>query len=327
MVRKRYRSAVALVATTLPLTLGAACGGPGASALHETTTPVSGEAESDERRLPTPPEEGVIGAWECTFASADVPVTHTENPSPEATAAFARGTAARDEGRFEEAITAYGEALRLDPTFSRAAYALGVVLAGVHREEEAVLAFERVIASDPTSIDALFNLGILFYVNGEAETALRYWLRARTLAPRDLDATKKVVQAYHALGRFREAAVERRELRRIRACSEDRAVRSIPSFVIDQFDVGEEHVLVFELFEPNPTWTVFYAFQVVRGDQPIRVIQLESDPVSREQGVVALLGIHYPDNRHFTTRQSFEALPTYESLRPAAIELIRESAE
>lgn len=305
-------------AWTIATLLGAtACGG---AQSPRSTAP----AEADGTVLSLP-EEPRLEPGACNFPTPDVPLSHAEAPSTEARAVFEAGTAAVHEQDLETARERFAEALRLDPTFSLAAYALGATLVELRRDDEATLAFERVIASDPTSVDALYDLGLLRYDHGELDAALELFQRAHALAPREIDFGKKVVQALLALDRFEEAAVMRREVRRIRACSDDEEVRALRSFVIDQFDVGDEHVLVHEVFEPDPQWTVFYAFQVIRGEQAVRAIQLESDPVSREHDIVALFGIDYPDGRHFTTDHGFSLLPTYEALRPLARELVRES--
>lgn len=309
-----------VLSVTTCIVASTACGGV-TNIADDSTTPATTTLV-----LPTPPEEGRLGTWSCAFTTPDVPPVHIENPTAAATGMYEQGLIAARDGRAEDARSAFADALVEDPTFSLAAYSLGVVLLSLGRDDEATLALERVVAGDPSSIDALYRLGVLHLAHEEFEQARGYLQRAVSLAPRELELAKKLVQALHGLGLFEQAAHARREVRRIRACSDDPDIGALRAFVIDQFTLGEERVLVYEVFDPDPEWTVYYAFQVVRGDQAVRAVQLESDSLSRARGVAAGLGIDFPDDRHFTTDRTFPTLPSYEVLRPLAIELIRESA-
>lgn len=261
----------------------------------------------------------------CEFAAPARPTVPDAMPSAEATAAYERGVAATTEGSYEVARAAYAAALAADPAYSTAAYDLGVSLVRLDRIDEAIVAFETTTRLDPASIDAFYNLGLLHAGRGEHESALDAYRHARALAPREFDLTKKVAQELNALGRFEEAEVERLEARRIRDCSDDPALVRMTAFVIEQLSVDGETVFVYEVLEPDPTWTVHYAFRVVVDDAAVRAIQLESDPVSRESGVAALFGVAYPDSRHLTTSHTFRTLPRYGELRATAIELVRAS--
>lgn len=301
------------VAVALGVFVVAACGGTVAPA---TTVPDVAQADAAMSRA---------AAGFCDFPAADAPAAHEEHPSDPARNAYERGLEETELEDYGAAQAAYAEALSLDPTYSTAAYNLGVSLVRLGRDEEAVAAFERAVTIDPTSVDALYNVGLLRYQRREFDAALGAFRRARVLAPREFDLTKKIVQSLHALGRFDEAAVERREARRVRACSDRADVREMTAFVIDQLEVDGETVYVYEIFEPDPQWTVYYSFRVIVGDRAVRAIQLESDPVTREQGVAALFGVDFPDERHFTTPRAYRDLPEYGAIRETALEIVRAS--
>lgn len=305
------RLALLLVCSSVGVVVG--CGGATTSQ-SGTTSQRTAEMEREAGRI-------------CDFPGPDVVPTHEENPTPEARAAYERGLEDTELGDFDRARAAYAEALALDPTFSTASYNLGVTLVRLGRDDEALAAFERTVASDPTSVDALYNIALLRTGRGDHEGALEALTRARSLAPSEFDLTKKIIQSLHALGRFEEAVRERREARRIRACSDRRELLEMTAFIIDQFTVDDETVFVYEVFEPDDQWTIFYAFRVIVGDQAVRSIQLESDPVSREQGVAALFGVGFPDDRHYTTRRAYRTVPAYSEIRETAIELVRASRD
>lgn len=58
------------------------------------------------------------------------------------------GTTWRKQNRFEEAIAAYREAIRLQPDYAEAYYDLGVVLEDLNHIEEAKAAWKQVVVLD-----------------------------------------------------------------------------------------------------------------------------------------------------------------------------------
>ena len=77
-----------------------------------------------------------------------------------------------DVPRYEEALIAYDEVLRLDPTFSRAWYTKGGALAGLQRYEEALIAYEEALRLDPSNMH-------IWYWKGEVLKALKKRKEAR----------------------------------------------------------------------------------------------------------------------------------------------------
>src|SRR5260370_19111528 len=62
--------------------------------------------------------------------------------------------------RYEEALAAYEQAIRLDPNFARAYNGKGLTLNSLKRYEEAIAAFEQAIRLDPNNADAYNFKGI-----------------------------------------------------------------------------------------------------------------------------------------------------------------------
>src|SRR2546426_10880851 len=107
---------------------------------------------------------------------------------PATEAHFNQADAFRDQGRLEEAIASYQNAVALAPDFPAAHVNLGSALAQQGRHPEALACFRRALALEPELAGAWFNLGISAYQLGDlasAKAALAKYLPAQ---PGDRDA-------------------------------------------------------------------------------------------------------------------------------------------
>jgi len=107
---------------------------------------------------------------------------------PATEAHFNQADAYRDQGRLEEAIASYQNAVALAPDFPAAHVNLGSALAQQGRHPEALACFRRALALEPELAGAWFNLGISAYQLGDlasAKAALAKYLPAQ---PDDRDA-------------------------------------------------------------------------------------------------------------------------------------------
>jgi len=68
-----------------------------------------------------------------------------------------KGYALYESGKYEEAIAAYNEAIKIDPVFKAAWYNKGLALYKLGRYDEAVAAYDEVIRIDPNFKDVLAN--------------------------------------------------------------------------------------------------------------------------------------------------------------------------
>lgn len=68
-----------------------------------------------------------------------------------------KGYSLYESGRYEEAIAAYNEAIKIDPVFKAAWYNKGLALYKLGRYDEAVAAYDEVIRIDPNFKDVLAN--------------------------------------------------------------------------------------------------------------------------------------------------------------------------
>ena len=74
-----------------------------------------------------------------------------------------QGNAAYDEGRSEEAIQYFDQALAIDPENVTALVSKGLALEDLDRTEEAIQYDDRALAIDPSDTDALDSKGLALY--------------------------------------------------------------------------------------------------------------------------------------------------------------------
>jgi len=96
----------------------------------------------------------------------------------------AKGVALLGLGRYEEAIRAYEKALDIDPQFAMAWVNKGAVLAGVGRHDEAVEAYEKGLEIDSRQPGALVKKGLALAELGRHEEALGAFDKAIDIDPR-----------------------------------------------------------------------------------------------------------------------------------------------
>jgi tetratricopeptide (TPR) repeat protein len=143
---------------------------------------------------------------------------------------IALGDALRDQGRLEEAIVEYREAIRLDPTDAHLWIRLGQVYAQMGRGEDALNSLERGLEADPGNAGILNDMGWL-YATVEP-SALRDPAKALAYAQRAVEASggtdanilDTLAEAYYANREF-DKAIETEE-RALEIAPESEALQS-----------------------------------------------------------------------------------------------------
>ncbi len=120
------------------------------------------------------------------------------------------------KGRFEEAMRHFESALRLRSDYDRAHNNLGRALALQGRIEEALAHFKRAVELNPFYADAHSNLGNALAEQGRPEAAIEHYLSALQLDPDLADAHNNLAGALYGLGRSDEAVEHYREAVRLR---------------------------------------------------------------------------------------------------------------
>ncbi|MGA8028034.1 MAG: tetratricopeptide repeat protein, partial [Bryobacteraceae bacterium] len=105
-----------------------------------------------------------------------------------------------NENRFEEAISAFKECLKLEPKNVKAEDNLGLSYAGLARNDEAKAAYLNAIAwqkeSGASDAGPFIDMGSLLMDDNRVEEAVPYLLQAIRIAPEELRARRELGKAY-----------------------------------------------------------------------------------------------------------------------------------
>jgi Flp pilus assembly protein TadD len=138
-----------------------------------------------------------------------------------------QGDALADQGKFEDAVASYRQALRLQPDSFAAHFQLGNVFAAHGKGPEAVAAYLHAVRLQPDHADALAGLGVALAKErslGEAIATLR---RAVQVKPDFAQAHHNLGVALAQRGDLEQAAVSLRE-----------AIRLKPDYAEAHFNLG-----------------------------------------------------------------------------------------
>ena len=137
------------------------------------------------------------------------------------------GSALYKEGRPEEAIPHYLEAIRLKPDYAEAHRNLAVVLGGQRRSQEAIVHYAEVVRLMPEWAKAQNELGIALFAAGQLDEAIAHFNEAVRLKPAAPEVRYNLGKVLVAKGRVEEGVAQYLE-----------AVRLRPDHVLAQYDLG-----------------------------------------------------------------------------------------
>lgn len=132
--------------------------------------------------------------------------TETAAIPSDAEAQFTLGNALRQQGRFEEAVARYGEALRINPTHVLARHNVGSAFLALGRFGEAESSYRRVLELNPNIPESHSNMGNALLAQRRPEEAVQSYRRALILNPQLAVAHSNLGDALRDLGRAEEAA-------------------------------------------------------------------------------------------------------------------------
>ncbi|HUI08239.1 MAG TPA: tetratricopeptide repeat protein [Verrucomicrobiae bacterium] len=109
------------------------------------------------------------------------------------------------EGKISDAIEHYEQALRLNPDSPEAHYNLGSVLAQTGKTTEAIAHFEQALRLKPDYAEAHENLGVVLAHLGRVPEAMAQWERALRLKPDFAEAHYNLGKSFAQTGKTGEA--------------------------------------------------------------------------------------------------------------------------
>lgn len=172
---------------------------------------VAGFAVLRERRI----FRGFLCATVLLMSSLAVHWRVIGRPGPSVAGYSNLGTTLAKQGRVNEAIESYHEALRMEPSFTVAHYNLGNLLARQGKFDEAARYYEEALKIDPDFAEAHNNLGDVLAKRGELDGAIHHFRKALALNPGRSEILFNLSNTLVRKGQKEEAAKYRQEALRV----------------------------------------------------------------------------------------------------------------
>ena len=102
------------------------------------------------------------------------------------------GTALAEQGKIDEAVVHYTEALKIKPDYAEAHYGRGVVLQEQDKIDEAISHYTEALKIKPDYADVHYNLGIALVRQGRVDEAISHYSEAMRINPGDDDARSRL---------------------------------------------------------------------------------------------------------------------------------------
>ncbi len=118
------------------------------------------------------------------------------------------GIALQEQGRLEEAISHYREAIRLRPHYPEARASLGAALLRLGRTDEAIRQLSETIRMSPMHLEAHIDLGIAYDTLDKEDEAIAPLLEAIKIEPNSANAHYNLGRVYTKAGRIVEAVTQ-----------------------------------------------------------------------------------------------------------------------
>lgn len=120
------------------------------------------------------------------------------------------GTALMDQGRSEEALTAYAQACQRDATFALPWYNRGNLLGAAQRFDEAINAYREALARSPGESRIWNNLGNIYLALGDYGQSEACYAEAIAQDPQNSTALASRANLHHAMGNYGAAEADYR---------------------------------------------------------------------------------------------------------------------
>jgi tetratricopeptide (TPR) repeat protein len=137
------------------------------------------------------------------------------------------GSAYRDQGKIDDAIGEYKEALRIDPNLAEAHNNLGATYHGQGRLDNAIGEYKEALRIAPNNAMAHNNLGLAYQDQGKLDAAIREYKEALRIDPTLAEAHNNLGLAYRDQGKLDAAMREFKE-----------ALRLNPNYADSHYNLG-----------------------------------------------------------------------------------------
>jgi tetratricopeptide (TPR) repeat protein len=110
------------------------------------------------------------------------------------------GIALSNQGKTDEAIVHYREAIELRPSYAEAHYNLGRLLARKGQLDDAVTHYEKALEINPADAEAQNNLGVTLFGSGRVDEAIAHYQEALKIRPDYAEASCNLASALLSKG-------------------------------------------------------------------------------------------------------------------------------
>ncbi len=159
-----------------------------------------------------------VATWRRSCVYADARTLWRDNVAKNPNAWVAHnnlGSVLFREGKREEAIGQWEQALRIKPDYADPHSNLGVALEQAGNPQEAIRQYEQALRIDPDYANAHYNLGVTLARLGKPQEAIRHWEQALQIRPDYVDARYNLAGTLAKLGRVQEAIEQYEQVLRI----------------------------------------------------------------------------------------------------------------
>jgi len=115
-------------------------------------------------------------------------------------------------GRSTEAMAAYQKAISINPGFAKAHNNIGFIVGRSGRTDEAIIQFKKAIEINPDYAEARYNLGVALFQKGERDESVAELQMATKIKPDYIGAYTSLGVAFAQMGRTDEAAAQFRKI-------------------------------------------------------------------------------------------------------------------
>ena len=115
------------------------------------------------------------------------------------------GNALKSQGKIEEAIVHFNQALQINPAYAKAYNNLGTALAAQGKTEEAIKNFGIALSINPGNAEAHSNIGVALATQGKIEKAIAHFKTALNLKPDHAKVHSNLGAAFVRKGQLQEA--------------------------------------------------------------------------------------------------------------------------
>jgi tetratricopeptide (TPR) repeat protein len=144
------------------------------------------------------------------------PATRENSPGFQALIWLEMGNNAFQAGKYEQALSAFQEAIRLKPDYWEAWYNLGVIYSILGQYDKGVSAFQEAIRLKPDYVIAWYNLSVSYGRLGQYDKAVSANQEAIRLKPDYWEAWFSLGHSYGSLGQYNKALSAFQEVIRLK---------------------------------------------------------------------------------------------------------------